>query len=326
MWLPTRMVLVTTMILGILITISSNQWFMLWIGLELNMFAFLPILGSSRNKKEVSTAPLYLSIQAVASGLIIVSASLSMTSMNSWCDIIFQSAVLMKAGGPPAFCWYPNMLNSLSWPLVWLLMTVQKISPVVILSIASKLNHLVIIMAASMALIGGIGGILQTQLRGLLAYSSLTHLGWLLALSSETPSLALCYFTVYVTITTAIISILLPKNLKSHPNTANLSPTHKMTISMLLLSLAGVPPLLGFLPKLQAIQGLVTHNSFIIIIILISGSLMNLYFYLNLLLSTSTSLSPSMHLNPMNYTLSLPIVIIACMSLILFLPLIATLM
>jgi NADH:ubiquinone oxidoreductase subunit 2 (subunit N) len=56
-------------------------------------------------------------------------------------------------------------------------MTLQKITPVLILTLATKLTSITIILAVRAAIIGGIGGIIQSQLRGVLAYSSLTHLG-----------------------------------------------------------------------------------------------------------------------------------------------------
>lgn len=308
------------MIIGICISISSNQWLILWVGLELNIFSFLPILGASKNKKEILTAPLYLRIQAVASGLIIIRIVISMVQSNYWSDIILQLAILTKAGGPPAFCWYPNIVNNLSWRNAWILITLQKVTPILILSLATKLSSVTILLAARAAIIGGIGGIIQSQLRGVLAYSSLTHLGWTISVSPSSPLISLNYFIVYIIILSAIITILLSSNLKSHPNISNISNQTKKTISLLLISLAGLPPIIGFLPKLQAIEAITTSASPIIISFLLLGSVINLYFYLNLIFSTSASNIPTHILKIPNYYNSSIILTLASLPLFILIP------
>nr|ABF21342.1 NADH dehydrogenase subunit 2 [Scoloplos cf. armiger CB-2006] len=320
MWLPTQTLLISTMMLSIMISISSNQWFMMWIGLELNMFAFLPILGKANNKKEISCAPLYLAIQAMSSGLIITSMLLATTSMSLWSDPLFQIAILTKAGGPPAFCWYPNMVLNLSWTNVWILMTLQKINPILILALVTKLNYILLILSASMALIGGMGGMIQNQIRGILAYSSLTHLAWILTLTSLNLMMSLNYLMAYLLIISALLMLLSKSSMKTHTHLANISPQSKTIISLLLLSLAGIPPLLGFLPKLQAINSLIFNSSPMIILILISGSLMNLYFYLNLMLSSSSSYSSLFLLKSPHLMKSTTLFTLALLPLLILIP------
>ena len=320
MWLPTQTLLISTIILRIIISISSNQWFIIWIGLELNIFAFLPILGKANNKKEISCAPLYLAIQAISSGLIITSILLATTSIRLWSDPLFQIAILTKAGGPPAFCWYPNIVLNLSWTNVWILITLQKINPILILALVTKLNYILLILSASIALIGGIGGIIQNQIRGILAYSSLTHLAWILTLTSLNPIISLNYLIAYLLIISALLILLSKSSLKTHTHLANISPQSKTIISLLLLSLAGIPPLLGFLPKLQAINSLVFNSRPIIILILISGSLINLYFYLNLILSSSSSYSSLFLLKSPHLIKSTTLFTLALLPLLILIP------
>ena len=132
--------------------------------------------------------------------------------------------------------------------------------------------------------------------------------------------MSLIYLTLYLLIISAILSLISNSSLKTHPNLVNTSHQSKSIITFLLLSLAGIPPILGFLPKLQAINSLLTNTAPIIILILISGSLINLYFYLNLILSSSTSYSPLFILKTPMLLNSSILITIALLPLITFIP------
>jgi NADH:ubiquinone oxidoreductase subunit 2 (subunit N) len=189
-----------------------------------------------------------------------------------------------------------------------------------ILTLATKLTPITIIIATSAAIIGGMGGIIQSQLRGILAYSSLTHLGWTISISSSSPLISINYFIIYIIILSAIISILLISNFKSHTNISNISTHNKIIISILLISLAGLPPIIGFLPKLQAIESMTTSASPIIIIFLLLGSVINLYFYLNLIFSTTTSNTLTHILKIPTYYTSSSLLTLASLPLIVLIP------
>lgn len=145
-------------------------------------------------------------------------------------------------------------------------------------------------MAIISALIGGLIGINQTRLRALLAYSSIGHVGWLLALSSSSTIITLIYFSVYISILIPLFlsfhlqSLSIPTQITSF---SSLTKPHSLTMGILLLSLGGIPPLTGFFAKWAAIQHLINVNIFLVGI-LVLGALINLYYYLIMMFSFTT--------------------------------------
>lgn len=287
----------STLILGTIISISSTQWIYIWIGLELNLLSFIPLVTRYSTNRETEAAVKYFLAQAIGSGLLLLGAfnkSIIFFINNPLfyekaSSFLILTALLIKLGAAPCHFWFPIVISNISWPLCIILSTWQKLAPltVFIYSNIRKQSIVLMILARVGSLIGGVGGINQTQLRPLLAYSSIGHIGWMIA-SPSIPTLIL-YLWVYIGLSISIIALLW--NISSKTWSPKLSSkfinsSQTFTIIILLLSLSGLPPFLGFLPKWIILASLINYNiSIIWALILIIGSTIQLYYYISLILS-----------------------------------------
>nr|YP_010729637.1 NADH dehydrogenase subunit 2 [Acasta cyathus]WEF49310.1 NADH dehydrogenase subunit 2 [Acasta cyathus] len=288
---------------GTFISISSSSLFGMRMGLEINLMSFIPmIINLENNKKSSEAAIKYFLIQAVASAIVIFSSLYfylySGYTFSNAPNIMITLALAMKLGMAPFHFWFPEVLEGLNWMNSLLLLTWQKISPMVILSIFFYSNTL-IILALFSALTGAISGLNQTSMRKILAFSSISHIGWMTSVMYLNSSIWIDYFMFY-SFTSFIICLsfwLLNLNYFSQLTLLQ-NLNEKFIIFINLLSLGGLPPLLGFLPKWIAM--LVISKNSPILIILISSTLITLYFYTRLCFSTFTLFIQSIVWNQKN--------------------------
>lgn len=138
-------------------------------------------------------------------------------------------------------------------------------------------------------IVGAIGGLNQTSIRKIIAFSSINHLGWIVSAILFNEYLWLIYFLIYSFISIGLILILNQFNLFYINQIFSLyshSSLLKFSFLISFLSLAGLPPFLGFLPKWLVIQSLVSINQYFLTIVLIIISLITMYFYLRICYST----------------------------------------
>lgn len=279
------------LIIGTLISISSSSLFGIWIGLEINLISFIPIIiNLESNKKRREASIKYFLIQALASAIVIF-RSLYYYIYNGYTfsnvpNIMITLALCLKLGIAPFHFWFPEVLEGLNWVNSLIILTWQKISPLVILSLFFYSNMLISISLIS-AIIGAISGINQTSIRKILAYSSISHLGWIRSIIFFNSRLWINYFILYSISRFILCFSFWFLNLNYFSQLTLIKNTNeKFIIFINLLSLGGLPPLLGFLPKWLAI--IVICENFPILLILISSSLITLYFYTRLCFSTFT--------------------------------------
>lgn len=282
----------STITLGTLITLSANQWLYVWIGLELNLLSFVPLITRSSINRESEAAIKYFLAQAIGSGLLLLGVFSDLIFSSP--DILFNPsaififwALLLKLGAAPCHFWFPVVISNISWPLCIILATWQKIAPLNILIFSNSLNQssLILTIAALGRLTGGVGGLNQTQLRPLFAYSSIGHLGWII--SSPSFLILSIYLIIYISLTSAIIIIfwkLSTKHWSFNISIIKASPALSFSIIILLFSLAGLPPFIGFLPKWIILSSLASSDlSFFWPLALILGSVIQLFYYLSLI-------------------------------------------
>nr|YP_010850321.1 NADH dehydrogenase subunit 2 [Metapenaeus intermedius]WGH12354.1 NADH dehydrogenase subunit 2 [Metapenaeus intermedius] len=281
-----QILFLSTLILGTTLSISSSSWFGAWIGLELNLLSFIPIISSKNNQYSSEAALKYFLIQALGSSIIIMSASL-MLIKSIPANTLLCIALLLKAGAAPFHFWFPSVMEGLQWPQAIILMTIQKAAP---LSLMSYLNvdfvYPIILSAIILsAIIGAVGGINQTLLRKIMAYSSINHMAWMLAAMTISETSWLLYFLFYCLVASSV-ALLFNYQEAFHIshlfNHTNFSPETKLLSFMALLSLGGLPPFTGFVPKWFIIQELVSTNLFFTLFILLMSALLTLFYYLRI--------------------------------------------
>nr|QGW14922.1 NADH dehydrogenase subunit 2 [Calliphora nigribarbis] len=276
------------LMMGTLISISANSWLGAWMGLEINLLAFIPLM--SDNKLMSTEASLkYFLTQALASSVFLFAVILfllnsSKTNSNYFMEMMIFSSLLLKSGSAPFHFWFPNVMEGLSWSNALILMTWQKIAPLMLISyiIFKPLIMTSIILSS---LIGALGGLNQTSLRKLMAYSSINHLGWMLAAMYNSNLLWLTYFMFYSFLTFAMI-FMFNMFKTSHVNQLFSLFFHskimKFFLFFNLLSLGGLPPFLGFFPKWIVIQSLTINNQLFLLTFMVLMTLITLYFYMRL--------------------------------------------
>nr|ALP46531.1 NADH dehydrogenase subunit 2 [Grallaria milleri] len=298
---------IMSLILGTTITISSNHWMMAWTGLEINTLAILPLISKSHHPRAIEAATKYFLIQATASTLLLFSSMTNAYFTGQW-DItqlthptsclLLTTAVSMKLGLAPFHFWFPEVLQGSPLTTGLLLATAMKLPPITLLLLTShSLNPtLLTLLAITSTALGGWTGLNQTQIRKILAYSSISHLGWMTITLIYNPKLTLLTFYLYCLMTTTIFFTLnTTKTLKLSTMMTAWTKIPSLTAALMLalLSLAGLPPLTGFLPKWLIIQELTKQEMTPTATMIALLSLLGLFFYLRLAYCATITLPPN---------------------------------
>nr|AAG00709.1 NADH dehydrogenase subunit 2 [Ceratophora aspera] len=300
-----KILILTSIILGTALVVSSNNWLLAWLGLELNTLAILPTISKMKHPRATEATTKYFLIQAIASSLLLLASTINAWQTGMWnitqMSNLFPSTIMfialtMKMGTVPTHFWLPEVMQGTTLKTALLISTWQKIAPICLMFAMS--NHLPTNMALIMGLLstsfGGWAGMNQTQLRKIMAYSSIANMGWTLLTMTSEPKISLINIFTYMIITIPaffLMTITSTKTLRDMSTTWTSSPTTSTTLASLLLSLAGLPPLTGFLPKLLILEELVTQNLTPMAMMTAISSLLSLVFYLRIMYLT-TVLNP----------------------------------
>nr|AAK50186.1 NADH dehydrogenase subunit 2 [Passer domesticus] len=330
-----KLVFTISLLLGTTITISSNHWVMAWTGLEINTLAILPLISKSHHPRAIEAATKYFLVQAAASALVLFSSMTNAWHTGQW-DItqlthpvsclILTSAIAMKLGLVPFHFWFPEVLQGSPLTTGLLLSTIMKLPPMALLFMTSpSLNPtLLTTMAILSTALGGWMGLNQTQTRKILAFSSISHLGWMAIIVIYNPKLALLNFYLYALMTSTVfltLNSIKALKLSTLMTTWTKAPALNTMLLLTLLSLAGLPPLTGFLPKWLIIQELTKQDMAPAATIISLLSLLGLFFYLRLAYCATITLPPHttnhMKLWYTNKPTSILVAILTTMSIIL---------
>nr|ACI45547.1 NADH dehydrogenase subunit II [Poliocrania exsul] len=302
-----KLLSITSLFLGTTITISSNHWMMAWTGLEINTLAILPLISKSHHPRAIEAATKYFLVQATASALLLFSSMTNAWHTGQW-DItqlthptsclLLTTAISMKLGLVPFHFWFPEILQGTSLTTGLLLATALKFPPTTLFLLTSpSLNPtLLTLMAITSAALGGWAGLNQTQTRKILAFSSISHLGWMTIILVYNPKLTLIAFYVYCLMTIPIfltLDTIKTTKLTTMSTAWTKIPSLTAILMLMFLSLAGLPPLTGFLPKWLIIQELTKQEMTPTATIIALLSLLGLFFYLRLAYCATITLPPN---------------------------------
>nr|QNG56262.1 NADH dehydrogenase subunit 2 [Platisus zelandicus] len=284
-----------SLIFGTLISISSYSWFSIWMGLEINLLSIIPLLNNPKNIFPSEAAMKYFITQTLASTILLFSIILIMnktentiTNMN-FMTIMLNSSLLTKMGAAPFHFWFPEVMEGLNWFNCFIILTWQKIAPMIIMMYNINLINFFTSIILISSMIGGIMGLNQISLRKIFTFSSINHIGWMISSMLYNQSIWLIYFISYTMINMNLILIFLKFNifyLKQLFNSLNNNKLIKFFFMLNFLSIAGIPPFLGFMPKWLTINNLIYNKLFMISFFLIIFTLISLYFYLRIMFST----------------------------------------
>nr|ALC75843.1 NADH dehydrogenase subunit 2 [Phoca groenlandica] len=304
---PILIIIMSTVMSGTMIVLTSSHWLLTWIGFEMNMLAIIPILMKNYTPRATEASTKYFLTQATASMLLMMGIIINLMFSGQWtiskipnpiASGLVTIALAMKLGMTPFHFWVPEVTQGISLSSGMILLTWQKIAPLSVLyQISPSINpKLLITMAIASVLIGGWGGLNQTQLRKILAYSSIAHMGWMAVILTYNPTLMILNLTIYITMTLSTFMLFMHNSSTttlSLSNMWNKLPLMTSLILMLMMSLGGLPPLSGFVPKWMIIQELTKNDMIILPTFMAITALLNLYFYMRLSYTTTLTMFPS---------------------------------
>nr|WNL53848.1 NADH dehydrogenase subunit 2 [Microtermes sp. C MLW-2023a] len=305
----TKILLLITLMSGVLVSVSSNSWLGAWMGLEINLMSFIPLMSNVKNMYNTEASLKYFIVQALASATLLfvvvmktLTEDLFTLEGSAYTPMIICTPLLLKSGAAPLHWWFPGVMEGLSWENCALLMTVQKAAPLMLMSYLIEINTFTMCIILTSAIVGAIGGLNQTSMRKILTYSSINHTGWMLIALALSENLWTMYFATYSTLALTVVAAIKLSGVSFINQTmlTNKGATlMKFMMFTSLLSLGGLPPFLGFLPKWIIIQAMVMNKLAPMATIVVVTSLITLYYYLKISYSSFMILNtePKWNLN-----------------------------
>ncbi|MGN6286045.1 MAG: NADH-quinone oxidoreductase subunit NuoN [Afipia sp.] len=315
-------ILVMLSTLGMMVLISATDLIMLYLGLELMSLALYVVAASHRDNAKSTEAGLkYFVLGALSSGMLLYGASLiygftgtvsfagiaaeaKTGSIGILFGIVFLLAGLcFKVSAVPFHMWTPDVYEGAPTPVTAFFASAPKVAALAVfvrvaLTAFPGVTHewqqiIVFVSIASMAL-GSFAAIGQKNIKRLMAYSSIGHMGFALvglaAGTAEGAQGVLVYIAIYVAMTLGSFAIILAMKRKGQAveqisDFAGLSRTNPVLaflFAMLLFSLAGVPPLAGFFAKFYVFLAAIHSGLFVLSVIGVLTSVVGAFYYLSI--------------------------------------------
>nr|YP_008593770.1 NADH dehydrogenase subunit 2 [Epinephelus merra]BAN83166.1 NADH dehydrogenase subunit 2 [Epinephelus merra] len=292
--------------LGTTITFASSHWLLAWMGLEINTLAILPLMAQQHHPRAVEATTKYFLTQATGAATLLFASTTNAWLTGQW-DILQMShpltttmatlALALKVGLAPLHTWLPEVLQGLDLTTGLILSTWQKLAPfALLLQIQPATPTILIILGVTSTLVGGWGGLNQTQLRKIMAYSSTAHLGWMILVLQFSPPLTLLTLLTYLVMTSStflVFKLNKATNINMLATSWAKAPALTTLTPLILLSLGGLPPLTGFMPKWLILQELTKQDMAPIATLAALTALLSLYFYLRLTYAMTLTMSPN---------------------------------
>nr|BAX09177.1 NADH dehydrogenase subunit 2 [Enneapterygius etheostomus] len=302
----TQMFLFIALGIGTTVTLTSSHWLLAWMGLEVSTLAIAPLMARKHHPRAIEATTKYFLAQATAAAVLLF-ASVSNAWLSGQWEIsqmthplptsLIILALTLKLGLAPFHGWLPEVLQGLDLTMGLVLSTWQKLAPFALLyQISPSTPALLTTLALLSMMVGGWGGLNQTQLRKILAYSSIAHLGWMALVLQYSPSLTILALAIYLIMTATMFMALKLLDSTSMNKLAiswTKAPLVSLLLPLVLLSLAGLPPLTGFAPKWMILQELSTQGLPVVATIAALTALLSLFFYLRVSYAVVLTISPA---------------------------------
>nr|YP_010295979.1 NADH dehydrogenase subunit 2 [Synodontis soloni]UMB50568.1 NADH dehydrogenase subunit 2 [Synodontis soloni] len=300
------MILLSSLGLGTTLTFMSSHWLLAWMGLEINTLAILPLMAQHHHPRAVEATTKYFLAQATAAATILFASTINAWATGEWninclshpiATTLVMMALALKVGLAPVHFWMPPVMQGLDLPTGLIMATWQKLAPfALIIQITTAHPQLLTFLGLLSIFIGGWGGLSQTQLRKILAYSSIAHLGWMIIITQFKPQLTILALITYIIMTSATFlafKLMSATKINTLAMYWSKTPTTAAITALTLLSLGGLPPLTGFMPKWLILQELTTQGLPLVATIAALSALLSLYFYLRLCYAMTLTTPPN---------------------------------
>ncbi|MGB6998134.1 MAG: NADH-quinone oxidoreductase subunit NuoN [Pseudolabrys sp.] len=307
--------------LGMLMLISASDLIALYLGLELMSLPLYVIAASNRENLRSTEAGLkYFVLGALSSGMLLYGASLiygftgtvnfagiaKATQNGAWLGLIFGLVFLFvgfcfKISAVPFHMWTPDVYEGSPTPVTAFFAAAPKVAGIAIFArvtvvafpgITHEWQQIVVFVSIASMALGSFAAIGQRNIKRLMAYSSIGHMGYALvglaAGTAEGVQGVLIYMSIYVAMTLGTFAVILSMRrdgrlVETISDLAGLSRTHPTMaffLAVLLFSLAGIPPLAGFFAKFYVFLAAIKAGLFTLAVIGVLTSVVGAYYYL----------------------------------------------
>ena len=315
-------ILILLSTLGMMVLISAGDLIVLYLGLELMSLALYVVAASNRDDVKSTEAGLkYFVLGALSSGMLLYGASLiygftgtvsfagiAAAAKTGSIGIVFGIVFLLaglcfKVSAVPFHMWTPDVYEGAPTPVTAFFASAPKVAAMAVFTrvaltafpgIAPEWQQIVVFVSIASMALGSFAAIGQKNIKRLMAYSSIGHMGFaLVGLASGTAEGAqgvLVYIAIYVAMTLGCFSVILAmkrngQHVEKISDFAGLSRTNPLLaffFAMLLFSLAGVPPLAGFFGKFYVFVAAIKAGLFTLSVIGVLTSVIGAYYYLSI--------------------------------------------
>lgn len=298
---------INTIIIGVIVSICSNSWIIVWAGLEISLISFIPLLEKDRVLSTESSIK-YFIIQRISSSIIILAFIINIKNI-SW--ILISYSIFIKIGTAPFHQWIIRISEGLTYINLFIILSLIKLPPLTILIYNKTINLLIRILSL---IVGSTAGLNQISLRKILTYSSIYNIGYMLIITKITTNW-LWFILIYsiILILTLIIRFKINLSYINQISINNYKILRKLNIWILILSIRGIPPTIGFINKIIVIELIIQQKQIIISSIIIISSLTMSFYYTRIIFPSfilqSISNKWNLKINK-NTTISISIILI----------------
>ena len=316
-------ILILSSVLGMMIMISSNDLIVFYMGLELQSLALYVLATFNRDEIKSSEAGLkYFVLSALSSGLLLYGCSLiygftgstnfniiaSQLNSNEYAltfGIVFILVGLaFKISAVPFHMWAPDVYEGSPTSVTLFFTMVPKIAALTVfirflyvpfLNLIDQWQMILVFLSIASMVFGAVAAIGQTNLKRLVAYSSISHIGYALAGlatgSNEGVQNSVIYITIYILMNLGLFScmLMMKRNNVYYEKIDDLSglsknhPLLALSLLIILFSLAGIPPLAGFFAKFYIFKSVLEQSMFFLAIVGLLSTVVAAFYYLRLI-------------------------------------------
>ena len=316
-------ILILSSVLGMMVMISSNDLIVFYMGLELQSLALYVLATFNRDQLKSSEAGLkYFVLSALSSGLLLYGCSLiygftGSTNFNLIADqlnddqyaltfgiVFILVGLAFKISAVPFHMWAPDVYEGSPTSVTLFFTMVPKIAALTVfirflyvpfLNLIDQWQMIIIFLSIASMLFGAIAAIGQTNIKRLIAYSSISHIGYALAGlatgSNDGIQNSVIYITIYILMNLGLFSglLMMKRNneyFESIEDLSGLSKNHpllSLSLLIILFSLAGIPPLAGFFAKFYIFKSVIEQSMYFLAIVGLLSTVVAAFYYLRII-------------------------------------------
>nr|YP_010277785.1 NADH dehydrogenase subunit 2 [Chelonus formosanus]UHY94326.1 NADH dehydrogenase subunit 2 [Chelonus formosanus] len=275
--------IIILLLINPLMIFSMNNWMNLWMNMEMNMLIFLTFI--ILNNKYLYDLPMkYYLINSLSSMIFFMMMNLLILNNLMVFKYLMNLMMMIKLGLFPFYYWFLEMMIFINWMSCFFLSVWQKLFPLYLINLLmlKDMNMIFVIFNGIFSMFMVIN---EYMLKKIFSYSSINHMIWMILILMVNIIFFFVYYIIYLMLNFMLMMIFKKINVLSLVDLLNESLNMNIYFIMIIISIGGLPPFLGFLMKFMLIYEMILHMKFFLILMLIFFSLFFLYFYMRLSLN-----------------------------------------